>query len=139
MKIRATWTAPMRFDAASESGRVATMDTLAEHGGSGTGPSPMETVLMAMAGCTGMDVASILAKMRAPVRTFTIAVDAERATEHPKVFTKIHVRYEVAGPGLQREQVEKAVTLSLDKYCSVTAMLRLGAEVTYDLDVSAAP
>ncbi len=136
MKIRATWTAPMRLDATSEAGSVATMDTSADHGGSGAGPSPMETVLMAMAGCTGMDVASILAKMRAPLRALAIAVDAERATEHPKVFTKIHVRYDAAGPGLQRDQVEKAVALSVDKYCSVTAMLKGSAKVTYDVHVS---
>lgn len=135
MKIRATWTTPMRFDATGDGGMV-TMDTSPDYGGGGAGPSPMETTLMAMAGCTGMDVASILAKMRAPVRTLTIAVDAERATEHPKVFTKIHVRYDAGGPGLQREQVEKAVILSLDKYCPVTAMLKRSAEVTYDVHVS---
>ena len=136
MKIRATWIAPMRFDATSEAGASMTMDLWSGRGGSGTGPSPMETVLMAMAGCTGMDVAGTLAKMRAPVRGLAISVDAEQAAEHPRVFTAIHLRFEAAGPAELREQVERAVSLSVDKYCPVTAMLKRGAEVTYEVRVS---
>jgi putative redox protein len=71
--------------------------------------------------------------MRAPLERLTIAVEGERATEHPKVFTKIHVRYEFAGDGLQREHVEKAVSLSMEKYCSVSAMLKKSVEVTHEI------
>jgi putative redox protein len=138
VKIRTTWTAPMRFDATSETGNAITMDVRRERGGTGTGPSPMETVLMAMAGCTGMDVASILAKMRAPLRMLAIEVVAEQAAQHPMVYTAIHVRFDAAGPDLLREQVEKAVSLSVDKYCPVTAMLKRSAEVTYEVRVSGA-
>ena len=137
MKIRATWTAPMRFDAVSEIDSAITMDMSRDYGGTGAGPSPMQTVLMAMAGCTGMDVTSILAKMRAPLRTLTIAVEGRQAAEHPKVFSSIHLRFDAGGPALLREQVEKAVALSVNKYCPVTAMLKRSAEVTYEVRVSA--
>lgn len=136
MKVSVTWTEPMRFDGAAEEGTTATMDAMPEHGGGGAGPSPMQMTLMALAGCTGMDVVSILRKMRAPLKGLIMHVEAERATEHPKVFTKIHVRYEFSGDGLQRDQVEKAVTLSQEKYCSVSAMLKKAAEVTYEIVMS---
>ncbi|MDQ7859754.1 MAG: OsmC family protein [Armatimonadota bacterium] len=130
MKMRATWVAPMRFDATTEQGLRVVMDSPA--GESPGGPSPMETVLAALAGCTGMDVVSILNKMRAPLESMTIDVEAERAAEHPRVFTKIHLRYEVGG-GVTREQVERAVSLSLERYCPVTAMLRKSAEITHEI------
>jgi len=114
------------------------MDAMPEHGGTGAGPSPMQTVLIALAGCTGMDVVSILRKMRAPLDGLTISVSAERAAEHPKVFTRIHLRYEFSGRALLREQVEKAVSLSQEKYCSVAAMLRHSAEITYEVAIAAA-
>lgn len=136
MKIQASWTAPMRFDGVSEDGLTVAMDAMPEHGGTGAGPSPMQTLLIAMAGCTGMDVISVLKKMRAPLERLTIGVDGERASEHPRIFTKIHLRYEAAGQGLEREQVEKAVSLSLGKYCSVSAMLRKAAEITYEIVIA---
>lgn len=139
MKIEATWTPPMRFDGTAETGTHLVMDAMPDHGGTGAGPTPMQTVLLAMAGCTGMDVVSVLRKMRAPLETLRLVVSAQRASEHPKVFTKIHVRYEAAGEGLTREQVERAVSLSLEKYCSVTAMLRQTAEVTYEIVLAPAP
>ncbi|MDR7419149.1 MAG: OsmC family protein [Armatimonadota bacterium] len=133
MRVNVTWQAPMRFDAEAEGGTRVVMDALPQHGGTGAGPSPMQTVLAAVAGCTGMDVVSILNKMRAPLEALAIGVEAERASEHPKIFTKIHLRYEFSGPNLQREQVEKAVALSMEKYCSVSAMLKKAAEVTYEI------
>ncbi|MDR7484358.1 MAG: OsmC family protein [Armatimonadota bacterium] len=136
MKTQVTWTPPMRFDGAASSGGTLVMDARPEHGGTGAGPSPLETVLMAMAGCTGMDVVSILQKMRAPLKHLTITVDGERAAEHPRVFTSIRIRYEASGAGLTREQVERAVILSLEKYCSVTAMLRQTAEITHEIVLS---
>jgi putative redox protein len=139
MKISARWVPPMRFDATTESSPGIVMDATPDHGGTGAGPSPMEAVLMAMAGCTGMDVASLLRKMRVPCEALTIEIEAERAAEHPRVFTKIHVRYVVVGPGLTRDPVEKAVALSLDKYCSVTAMLRRTATVTSEIILAPGP
>jgi putative redox protein len=133
MKVRARWIAPMQFAAEAEGGLRVVMDSSPGHGGAGVGPSPMQTVLAALAGCTGMDVISILTKMRAPLEGMAIDIEAERAAEHPRVFTKIHLRYEFDGAGVTREQVEKAVTLSLERYCSVTAMLRKSAEITHEI------
>jgi putative redox protein len=133
MNVRTTWIAPMQFAAETEGGLRLVMDSSPGDGREGAGPSPMQTVLGALAGCTGMDVVSILTKMRVPLERMTIDVEAERAAEHPRVFTKIHLRYEFGGAGVTREPVEKAVTLSLERYCSVTAMLRKSAEITHEI------
>lgn len=137
MRIETRWTSPRRFTGTAESGATLVMDSRSDQGGEGAGPTPMEAVLMALAGCTGMDVLDILKKMRAPLDTFAIAVDAQRAHDHPRVFTRIHVRYMTSGPGLKPEQVEKAVGLSYEKYCPVMAMLKQSAEITFEVVVSA--
>lgn len=136
MDVSVRWTPPHRFDGLSPSGASLVFDAKRESGGTGAGPSPMEAILMALAGCTGSDVVDVLRKMRAPLAGLEIEVTADRAAEHPRVFTKIHVRYMVWGEGLPREQVERAVSLSVEKYCSVSAMLRQTAEITRDVAVS---
>lgn len=133
MTITLEWRPPKRFEGITESGARLVMDARAEQGGGGAGPTPMETVLCALAGCTGSDVVNILEKMRVGLEGLTIGVSAERASEHPRVFTKIHVRYTVWGKSLTREQVERAVALSKEKYCSVSAMLSRTAAITHDL------
>jgi putative redox protein len=95
------------------------------------GPTPMELVLMALGGCTGMDVISILQKMRQDVKNFEINLTAEKAQEYPKIFTKIHLEYVVYGTNLDEASVKKAIDLSREKYCSVSAMLRKASEITY--------
>ncbi len=127
------WTPRRRFAGIGAFGAPVAMDARSDHAGDGTGPTPMETVLMALAGCTGMDVAGILEKMRAPLDTLTVHVSGERADTHPKVFTRIHVRYEAAGDGLTYAQLERAVALSQDKYCSVAAMLRPAVMLTHEI------
>jgi putative redox protein len=140
MQVKAQWMAPQRFQATSlSSGSRLTMDTRPDAGGTGAGPTPMETVLMALAGCTGIDVVSILNKMRENLEGLSIDVSADRAPEHPKVFTKIHVRYVAWGRGLKRAQVERATTLSREKYCPVTAMLGKTAAITHEVIVSDQP
>ena len=124
------WISGLQFRGTAESGPAITMDAGAEHGGEGTGPSPMETVLLALGGCTGMDVVSILSKMRAPLEGLEIKIAADRAEEHPRVFTRIALEYVFAGAGLRPEQVGRAVELSQTKYCSVSAMLGRVAELT---------
>ena len=131
MNARVRWTTGMRFDGIAESGGAMTMDARPEHGGEGAGPSPMETVLLALGGCTGMDVISILVKMRAPLAGLEIAISADRADEHPRVFTRIALEYVFVGDGLRPEQVSRAVELSQERYCSVSAMLRQAAPLTY--------
>lgn len=99
----------------------------------------METVLIALAGCTGMDVVGILEKMRAPLEGLTVRVTGERAEIHPKVFTQIHVRYEARGMGLTPAQMNRAVKLSQEKYCSVAAMLRPTVAMTHEVVLLDAP
>ncbi len=136
MDVTVRWKTPMLMVGVADETTAVLMDTQPESGGSGVGPSPMETVLMALAGCTGMDVVGVLTKMRAPLEGLTISATAERAAEHPKVFTAIHLRYAAWGRGLTAEQVRKAVVLSHDKYCSVSAMLRKTASITHEIAVS---
>jgi putative redox protein len=95
-----------------------------------TGPRPMELLLVGLAGCTGMDVISILQKKRQPLTGLETRVTAERAEEHPRVYTQIHVEYVVKGQGVKPEAVERAIELSETKYCSAMTMLRQAAEIT---------
>jgi putative redox protein len=131
VNARVRWTSGLQFRGTAESGPTITLDAAPEHGGGGGGPSPMETVLLALGGCTGLDVVSILTKMRAPLEGLEINIMAERAEEHPRIFTRIALEYVFAGAGLRSEQVGRAVELSQTKYCSVSAMLRQSAELTY--------
>jgi len=131
MNATVRWVREMQFTGTEEAGTSITMDARPEHGGVGAGPSPMETVLLALGGCTGMDVISVLNKMRALLDRLEIRITAERAEEHPKVFTRIGLEYVFTGATLRPDQVARAVELSQTRYCSVSAMLRWGAELTY--------
>jgi putative redox protein len=137
MDATVQWTGGMGFAGTAESGGKITMDARPEHGGAGQGPSPMETLLLALAGCTGMDVISILGKMRAPLAGLEIRVSGDRAEEHPRVFTRIRLEYIARGNNLRPEQISRAVELSQEKYCSVSAMLRASAELTYAWRITA--
>jgi putative redox protein len=131
MDATVRWTREMQFIGTGDAHASMTMDARPEHGGQGSGPSPMETVLLALGGCTGMDVIGVLEKMRAPLEGLEIRITAERAEEHPKVFTRIALEYLFAGAALRADQVARAVELSQTRYCSVSAMLRQVAELTY--------
>ncbi|MGH2399549.1 MAG: OsmC family protein [bacterium] len=98
-----------------------------------TSPSPVESVLIALCACSGVDVVEILQKMHANLTGLYMEADAERAPEPPRVFTKIHVRFRCEGRGLTRAQAERAVNLSLEKYCSIAAMLRKTAALSYEV------
>jgi putative redox protein len=137
MNATLRWEGGMRFGGAAESGGILTLDARPEHGGTGQGPSPMETVLLALAGCTGMDVVSVLGKMRAPLAGLEIRVSGDRREEHPRIFTRIRLEYVFRGKDLKPEQAGRAVELSQEKYCSVSAMLRASAELTYTWRITA--
>lgn len=122
------------LEAINEQGIIVKMDGSPEIGGQDLGARPMQLVLMALGGCTSMDMLSMLAKMREPVKWYKVTVDAERATEHPMVFTKIHIHYILEG-NLKKENVEKAINLSMDKYCSVTHMLNTTATITHSFEI----
>jgi len=98
---------------------------------------PMEMVLAGTAACSAFDVVWILKKARQPVVDCVVDAEAERAEQEPRVFTRIHLRYRVAGKGLDPRQVERAVKLSKEKYCSATIMLAKSAEITYEIAIDA--
>ena len=136
MKARVKWVDGMAFMAEADSGHAIVMDGAPEIGGRNAGPRPMEMVLMGLGGCTAIDVMMILGKQRQPVEDCWIELSAERAdVKAPKVFTTIHTRYVVVGEGLDPKKVERAVNLSAEKYCSVSAMLRDSVELTHDFEI----
>ena len=136
MKARVKWVDGMAFMAEADSGHAIVMDGSPEIGGRNAGPRPMEMVLMGLGGCTAIDVMMILGKQRQPVEDCWIELSAERAdVKAPKVFTTIYTRYVVVGKGLDPKKVERAVNLSAEKYCSVSAMLRDSVELTHDFEI----
>lgn len=135
MKARIKWIENVSFVAESGSGHALVIDGAPEGGGRDLGPRPMEVVLMGTGGCTAYDVMHILRKSRAPVTDCVLEIDSERAAEDPKVFTKIHFHFIVTGKGLKAAQVERAVHLSAEKYCSASIMLGKTAAITHDFEV----
>lgn len=135
MKAKATWIDGMAFMGEAGSGHAVIMDGAPEHGGRNIGIRPMEMLLIGLAGCTGFDVVQILKKGREPVTGCEVEVEAQRATEDPKVFTRLHLVYRISGQGLSPAKAERAVTLSKEKYCSASIMLGETAEITYAIDL----
>lgn len=135
MKVRIKWLEGVSFVGESESGHALVMDGAAEGGGRNLGPRPMETVLIGTGGCTAYDVVHILRKSRAPVTDCVVQIDAERAAEDPKVFTRIHFHFVVTGKGLKPAIVERAIALSAEKYCSASIMLGKTAAITHDFEI----
>ncbi len=125
----------LRFVADGSTGHSIVMDGDPEFGGEDTAPRPTELVLMGLGGCTGMDVISILRKKRQEVTGFEIEVRGKRAESHPKKFTEINLHYTVRGRDISEDAVKKAVTLSMERYCSVKATLEGVANITYSYSV----
>ncbi|HEX4764328.1 MAG TPA: OsmC family protein [Usitatibacter sp.] len=135
MKARVSLAEGITFVAESGSGHGIVVDASPDVGGRNLGPRPMELVLMGTGACTAIDVVLILRKARARVDGCVVELDAERATDDPKVFTKVHFHFIVTGKGLTEAQVDRAIRLSRDKYCSATAMVAKTAEVTSDFEI----
>jgi putative redox protein len=129
VKANLKWTDGLQFVARAGDSPAVVLDN---HDGGG-GPTPMEMVLMGAAGCTAMDVISILQKKRQPVERFEITIDGDQAEDFPKRYTAIRVMYTLFGKGIKPEAVEQAIDLSLSKYCSATASLSAGVEYTYEI------
>jgi len=125
---KATWTDGVRFVHTSGTGHALVTDTPAASGGGDSAPTPMELVLHALLGCTGIDLTLILAKMRQPLRGLELSAEAERAEGHPRVYTRIALHIVVTG-SVDPAKLERAIRLSLDEYCSVGAMLRSTAQI----------
>jgi len=136
--MSATWTDGMRFVYESGTGHGLVTDAPKEVGGRDTAATPMELVLLGLIGCTGVDVASILTRMKEPLEDLKVSVEADRADEHPRVYTKIHIFYEFKG-NLNVKKVERAIRLSEDKYCSVSAMLGKTAVITSEYHLNNKP
>jgi len=136
MKARIKWVENVCFMGESESGHAIVMDGAAEGGGRNLGMRPMETVLLGAGGCTAYDVIHILKKSRAAVTDCTVDITADRAGEDPKVFTKIHFHFVVSGKDLKPQQVERAVHLSAEKYCSASIMLGKTAAITHGFEIA---
>jgi len=138
MEAKVKWLANMQFVGEVPSGHNVLMDTRHEVGGENSAPAPMELLLIALGGCTGMDVVSILRKMKVEFESLEVGIRGERAFEHPKVYKKIELVYKVKGTGkmpVPPDKVKRAVELSQEKYCSITAMLKSTVEISYTTDI----
>jgi putative redox protein len=135
MKVRIKWVEQASFLGESESKHALLMDGPADGGGRNLGPRPMETVLIGTGGCTAYDVVHILKKGRQPITDCVVEIDADRAPEEPKVFTRIHFHFVVTGNGLNPNHVERAIKLSAEKYCSASIMLGKTASITHDFEI----
>lgn len=135
MEIKVSWAGDAAFVGESASGHKVVMDGPPEGGGRDLGPRPMEMLLLGTGACSSYDVISILKKSRQKVSACEVVVSSERAESEPKVFTKIHIHFKVSGTDLKDKQVERAVSLSAEKYCSASIMLGATAEVTHDYEI----
>ena len=124
----------MAFYAKTPSGHDIHMDANESSGGDGSAPAPMEMVMAALMGCTSMDVVSILSKMKVTDYEYWISANYKHAKEHPKVFTSIELVYHFSGKNLPKDKIEKAVTLSQERYCSVSAMLGKTADMSMRIE-----
>ncbi len=135
MKARVRWLAPMGFVGESGSGHSVVMDGPPEHGGLDLGIRPMEMLLLGLGGCASFDVVHILRKSRQDVTDCEALLEAERADQEPKVFTHIHLHFVVTGRKMSVKQVERAIQLSSEKYCSASIMLGKTAKITHDYEI----
>ena len=136
MNLSVNWVDGMLMVGKSHSGHSITMDGPIEIGGENLGVRPMEMLLLGVAGCTMIDVVTTLKKMRQDLSHCETKINAERANEHPKVFTDIHIHFIVKGKDLDSKKVDKAIKLSAEKYCSASIMLGKTAKITHDFEVA---
>jgi putative redox protein len=131
-KVDITWKKNMAFEANVDDFKIM-MDARPEVGGEEKGPRPKPLLLASLGGCTGMDVISILKKMRVEPESFNVSIDAHMTEEHPKYYDKFHLQYVFKGKDLPLAKLEKAVSLSQEKYCGVSFLLGKGAEITHEI------
>jgi putative redox protein len=135
MKTRIKWVQDVTFLGESGSGHSIIMDGAPEAGGRNLGFRPMEMLLLGLGGCSAFDVMLILKRSREKVTDCVVEIDGERAETDPKVFTQIKMRYIVTGHALDRKKVERAVSLSAEKYCSASAMLAKTAQIEHTIEI----
>ncbi|MDT8363905.1 MAG: OsmC family protein [Nitrosomonas sp.] len=137
MKANITWREGVSFLGETDSGHAVLMDGAPEAGGQNLGPRPMEMLLLGLGGCTAFDVVLILRKSRQMITDCQIEIEAQRASTDPKVFTRIHLHFIVTGEELNPQQVERAISLSAEKYCSASMMLKETVDITHDYEIIA--
>lgn len=135
MKCRVKWLDNMTFVGESGSGHAVVMDGAPEQGGRDMGVRPMEMLLLGLGGCSAFDVVMILNKSRQNFVACHVEIEADRAVEIPKVFTRIHAHFVVSGKSLDAAKVEKAVNLSAEKYCSASKIFESTAQMSHDFEI----
>jgi len=138
VKANVVWKERLKFTGVSDSGHAVEMDSKKEVGGDDSGVRPTELVAIGLAGCTAMDVISILQKKRQDVTAFEVNVDAERSADHPRKFTAMTIEYVVTGRNIDYASVKRAVELSEDKYCSVSNTLRGNVALSHKITINEA-
>ena len=135
MKADVTWVGKRTFIGTTESGHSIAFGAAYGDDGAKPGPSPMELLLLGTGGCSAFDVVLILERGREPVTDVRVEIEAERATTDPKVFVKLHLHFVIEGKGLNPAKVDRAVNLSIEKYCSASAMMAATATLTHDYEI----
>lgn len=130
--INAEWKGKMKFETELD-GHNVVLDASPDTGGEDEGPRPKKLMLLALAGCTGMDVVSILKKMRVSFDSLNIEIEADSTEEHPMHYTKIKVIYKFKGEKIDKEKIKKAVDLSQNKYCGVSAVYKKALDLSYEI------
>jgi putative redox protein len=133
-ELNTTWNGNMSFEA-MVNGHKLILDAEEHVGGLDLGPRPKPLLIVALTGCTGMDVVSILKKMQVNLDYFNIKAEYEMTEEHPKTFTKIHLIYQFKGDSLPQEKLDKAIKLSQERYCGVASLLSKALELTYSTEI----
>ena len=135
METRLRWAGGAAFIGLSSGGHTVVMDGPPEGGGRNLGPRPMEMLLLSMAACSTYDVVSILQKSREDITDCDVRITANRAPEHPRIYTDIHLHFIVSGRNVKKKGIERAINLSAEKYCSASIMLGAMAKITHDFEV----
>ena len=135
MKAQVKWLGGRAFEGTADSGHSVIMDSSPDFGGDDRVIRPMEMLMVGMGGCTSIDVMNILEKSRQDVTACVAEVSAERADTEPKVFVRMHVHFKVTGRNLDAQRVQRAISLSAEKYCSASIMLGKTAEITHDFEL----
>ena len=136
MKVSIRLDSAMRFIGTNEEGKETYFDTSEKYGGNNSAASPVQILLQSLAACTAMDVMSLIKKRKKQISDFRVDVDSERAETHPRVFTKINLNYELISPDATLEDLDMVVKLSMEKYCSVSIMIkRSGCDVSWTTSV----
>ena len=135
MKTTTTWVSALAFDATADSGHTVRIDTTVEGGGLGSGMNPKKMLLGTLCVCSGMDVVDILTKMRVPFTKLEITAEAEQTEDHPKVFKFINMVYRLDATEENRDKIQKAASLSHDKYCGISAMLSKHCKIDYSIEL----